>query len=45
MPFYQISQNIEQGNYKQLHMWVEGIKHFTNTFDLQLEPSEKLAHF
>ena len=45
MLFYWISQNIEQGYYKQLHLWDEGIKHFTETFDLRLEPCEKLVHF
>ena len=36
---------MEQRYYKQLHLWVEGIKHFTKTFDLQLEPCEKLVQF
>ena len=45
MLFYQISQNIQQGYYKQLHLWVEGTKYFTKRFDLQLVPCEKLVHF
>ena len=40
-----ISQNIEHGYCKQLHLWVEGIQNFTKKFDLQLEPCEKLVHF
>ena len=35
--FYEISQNIAQGCYKKLILWVEGIKYFTKTFDLQLQ--------
>ena len=40
-----ISQNIEHGYCKQLHLCVEGIQNFTKKFDLQLEPCEKLVHF
>ena len=35
--FYEISQNIVQGCYKKLHLWVGGIKYFTKMFDLQLQ--------
>ena len=40
-----MSQNTEQRYYEQLHLWVEGVKYFTKTFDVQLEPCEKLVHF
>ena len=38
---------MEQGHYKQLHLWVEGIKYLTKiwSYGLQLQPYEKLMHF